>query len=257
MTTKIEYKPSEEFVTMLHPDSAAAEAFRTLRTNLSLRNFDKELKLINVISSTSKESKSTVTINLGYVYSNLNKKVLVIDMDLRLPSLHKKLRLKNKLGVTNVVARQCSFDEAVVKYAKNFDVLLAGTKTPYASEFVQSNTYSSFLNLCKENYDVVILDCPPINLVTDGMIVSTYCDGTIMCVGTNRVERKELEKARDLLKQFDVNVIGMVMTRVPVSRKHYGYEYGNYGYGGYGYGGHAYGQTSDQNKKHFLKIKKK
>lgn len=232
MTTKIEYKPNEELVTMLHPDSAASEAFRTLRTNLSLRNFDKELKLINIISSTAEESKSTTALNLGYVYSNLNKRVLVIDMDLRLPSLHKKLRLKNKIGVTNVVARQCTFDEAVIKYARNYDILLAGTKTPFASEFVQSNSYRNFLEVLKAKYDIIILDCPPINLITDGMIISTYCDGTILCVATNKVEKKELEQAKDQLKQFDVNVIGIVMTRVPISKKHYGKEYGSYGYYG-------------------------
>ena len=249
MTTKTEYKPSEELVTMLHPDSVAAESFRILRTNLSLRDFDKELKLINIISSINEESKSTVALNLAYVYSNLNKKVLVIDMDLRRPSIHKKIRLKNKLGVTNVVSKQCEFEEAVVRYAKNYDILLAGTKTPFASEFVQSKAYNSFLETCKENYDIVILDCPPINLVTDGMIVSTYCDGTIMCVASNRVEKKELEKAKDQLKQFDVNIIGIVMTRVPVSKKKYGYDYGGYGYG-YGYG---YGHESD--KKHSRKKK--
>ena len=245
--------PSDNLVTMLRPDSVAAEAFRILRTNLSLRDFDKELKLINVVSSVSEESKSTVALNLAYVYSNLNKRVLVIDMDLRRPSIHKKLRLKNKIGVTNVVAKQCTFEEAVIKFAKNYDVLLAGTKTPFASEFVQSKAYSDFLYACKEVYDIVILDCPPINLVTDGMIVSTYCDGTIMCVATNRAEKKELEKAKDQLKQFNVNVIGIVMTRVPISKKKYGYDYGySYGYG-YGYG---YGHEHHEKKKSFLSKKK-
>ena len=227
MTNQI--KPSDELVTMLQPDSAAAEAFRTLRTNLSLRDFDKELKVINVISSTAQESKSTTSLNLGYVYSQLNKKVLIIDMDLRLPSVHKKLGVKNKLGVTDVVARKCSFNEAVVHYTNKYDVLLAGTKTPFASEFVQSASYREFLRSCREHYDIIILDCPPINLVTDGMIVSTYCDGTILCVASNKVEKRELEHTRDQLKQFDVNVIGVVMTRMPVTKKYYSYDYG-YGY---------------------------
>ena len=225
-----EVKPSDNLITILQPDSIASEAFRQLRTNLSLRNFDKELKVINVTSANAKEGKSTVALNLGYVYSQLNKKVLIIDLDLRLPSLHKKLKLKNTCGVTNVVAKHCAFAQAVIHYAKNYDILLAGTKTPFASEFVQSQALSHFIDECRNYYDVIILDCPPINMVTDGMIISTLTDGTILCVASNHDEKADLEKAKDLLLQFKTNVIGIVMTRMPLNKKRYSYDYG-YGYG--------------------------
>lgn len=223
--------PSAELVTILQPESAVAEAYKTLRTNLSLKEFDKELKVINIISSTAQESKTTTALNLAYVYSQLGKNVLVIDMDLRLPTVHRKLRLKNKLGVTDVVARKCNFNDAVIHYAPHLDVLLSGTKTPYASEFVQSKTFKDFINACKNVYDVIIVDCPPISLVTDGMIISTYADGTILCIASGKSERKELERMKDQLNQFNVNVVGIVMTRMPISKKKY---YNDYGYG-YGY----------------------
>lgn len=229
MTTKL--TPGAELVTILQPESAVAEAYKTLRTNLSLKEFDKELKVINIISSTAQESKSTTTLNLAYVYSQLEKRVLVIDMDLRLASVHKKLKLKNKLGVTDVVTRKCKFSDAVIHYTSNLDVLLSGTKTPYASEFVQSKVFREFIEACKKGYDIVLIDCPPINLVTDGMIVSTCCDGTVLCVAHGKSERKELEHTKDQLKQFKVNVVGIVMTRMPISKKKY---YNDYGYG-YGY----------------------
>ena len=95
-------KPADNLITMLEPDSPAAEAFRTLRTNLTLRDFDKKLKVINVISTNAQESKSTTVLNLAYVYSQLGKKVLVIDLDLRLPSIHKKLNLRNKNGLSDI-----------------------------------------------------------------------------------------------------------------------------------------------------------
>ena len=82
-------------ITITEPDSAAAEAYRILRTNISLKDFDQKLKIINIISSNAQESKSTTALNLAYVYSQLGKKTLVIDLDLRLPSLHKKLKIKN------------------------------------------------------------------------------------------------------------------------------------------------------------------
>lgn len=238
-----DFKPSDELVTMLQPDSAASEAFRTLRTNLSLRDFDQELKVINIISAVARESKSTTILNLGYTYSLLKKKVLIIDLDLRLSSLHKKLKIKNTQGVTDVVAKKCSFEEAVIHYTIDYDILLSGTKTPFSVEFVQSQAFKDFLQECRNKYDIVLIDCPPINVVADGMIVSTYCDGTIFCVGSNKSERKDLEYAREQLKQFNVNVLGIVMTRMPVSKKYYSYDskYG-YGYGKYGYG---YGYRSN------------
>ena len=222
-------KPSKELVTIYEPESAAAEAFRTLRTNLSLRNFDKELKVINIISASSKEAKTTTALNLAYVYSQLGKSVLVIDSDLRLPSVHKKLNIKNGNGLTNVVSGTCKFEDAVVSYTKRLDVLPSGTKIPFSSELVQSKRYKDLIEGCKQRYDIVIIDCPPINLVTDAMIISTYTDGTVMIVASNQVEKKELEHTKDLLNQFNVNVVGIVMTKMPIQKKYYNYDYG-YGY---------------------------
>ena len=227
MTDKI--KPSAEFVTLLDPNSIASEAYKTLRTNISLRSFDSEIKTINVISSTAAESKSTTAINLGYVYSQLKKNVLVIDMDLRKPTLHKKLEIKNKLGIIDIATNRCKFEDAVIHYAPHYDVLPAGSKTPFASEFIQSSSFKRFIEACKKQYDMVIIDCPPINLVSDGIILSTYTDGTILCVGSGKVEKKELQRAKDQLSQFDVNILGIVMTRMPLEKKGYGYGYG-YGY---------------------------
>ncbi len=228
MTTS--FKPTQSMITITEPDSAAAEAYRILRTNISLKDFDQKLKIINVISSNAQESKSTTALNLAYVYSQLGKKTLVIDLDLRLPSLHKKLKIKNKYGISDVVSKNVTFAEAVVHYAPKMDILLSGTKNPFASEFIQSKSFKSLLEALRQAYDMVIIDCPPVGLVTDGIIASTLCDGTIVCVASGNNDKKDLERTRDLLKQFDVNILGIVMTRVPVGKKYYG-RYGNYGYG--------------------------
>ena len=237
-------KPSDNLITLLEPDSAAAEAFRILRTNISLKDFDSKLKVINVISSLAQESKSTTVLNLAYVFSQLGRKVLVMDLDLRLPSLHKKLRLKNKNGITDVIAKTVGFNEAVIHYTQNMDVLLSGTRNPYASEFIQSKAFANTLDELKEKYDMIFIDCPPVGLVTDGVITSTLCDGTIICIASGMNDKKDLEKMRDLIEQFNVNVLGIVMTRMPMVKKYYS-KYGNkYGYG-YGY----YGQKEDKSSK--------
>lgn len=234
-------KPSDNLITLIDPENVASEAFRILRTNISLKDFDSKLKVINVISSTAQESKSTIVLNLGYVFSQLGKKVLIMDLDLRLPSIHKKLRLKNKNGISDVIAKNVDFNNAVIHYTSKMDVILSGTKNPYASEMIQSKTFSNILDGLKEQYDLIIIDCPPVGLVTDGVITSTLCDGTILCVASGKNDKRDLEKTRDLLKQFDVNILGIVMTRMPVEKKYYN----KYGYNKYGYG---YG-SSDRKKK--------
>ena len=219
-------KPADNLITMLEPDSPAAEAFRTLRTNLTLRDFDKKLKVINVISTNTQESKSTTVLNLAYVYSQLGKKVLVIDLDLRLPSIHKKLNLRNKNGLSDILSGQVSITEAMVHVTENMDVILAGTKIPFAAEFIQSRMLKEFINGLKEKYSLILLDCPPVGLVTDGVIASNLADGTILCLASGKNDVKDLEKTKDLLEQMNVNILGIVMTRMPMTKKYYDYSYG-------------------------------
>ena len=219
-------KPADNLITMLEPDSPAAEAFRTLRTNLTLRDFDKKLKVINVISTNAQESNSTTVLNLAYVYSQLGKKVLVIDLDLRLPSIHKKLNLRNKNGLSDILSGQVSITEAMVHVTENMDVILAGTKIPFAAEFIQSRMLKEFINGLKEKYSLILLDCPPVGLVTDGVIASNLADGTILCLASGKNDVKDLEKTKDLLEQMNVNILGIVMTRMPMTKKYYDYSYG-------------------------------
>lgn len=227
------YRPADALITINDPESAVAEAYRILRTNISLKDFDHKLKVINIISSNTQESKSTTALNLAYVFSRLKKKVLIMDLDLRAPSLHRKLLLKNGHGVTDVIAGNASLEEALVHYAEDLDVLFSGTRNPYASELIQSKVFRELLDRLREAYDLIIIDCPPVGLVTDGVITSTMCDGTILCVASGKNERRQLERTRDLLKQFDVNILGIVMTRMPVSKRYYGGYYGKKGYGAY------------------------
>lgn len=245
-------KPSDNLITLIEPENVASEAFRILRTNISLKDFDEKLKVINVISTAAKESKSTTVLNLGYVFSQLGKKVLIMDLDLRLPSIHKKLKMKNKNGITDVIAKNIDFNEAVIHYTSKMDIILSGTRNPYASELIQSKAFANVLEQLKERYDMIIIDCPPVGLVTDGVITSTLCDGTIMCVAAGMNDKKDLEKTKDLIEQFNVNILGIVMTRMPVGKKYYskyGYRYG-YGYGrGYGYGYYGSSKKKKKDKK--------
>ena len=184
-------KPSDNLITLIEPESVTSEAFRILRTNISLKDFDSKLKVINVISTAAQESKSTTVLNLGYVFSQLGKKVLILDLDLRLPSIHKKLRLKNKHGITDVIAKTVDFNDAVIHYTQKMDVILSGTRNPYASEFIQSKAFENTLTELRNQYDMIFIDCPPVGLVTDGVIASTLCDGTIMCIAAGKNDKND------------------------------------------------------------------
>ncbi|MSA70584.1 CpsD/CapB family tyrosine-protein kinase [Holdemania massiliensis] len=218
----------DELITLTDPDAPAAEAYRTLRTNILMRNFDKDMKVINIISTTAQEGKSTCVLNLAMVYAQLQKKVLVIDLDLRMPTIHKKLKLKNKKGISDIIGHQAEFDEVVLQPYENVDVITAGTKIPFASEFIQSKALKEFIDNKRREYDLVLLDCPPVGLVTDGVVAASYCDGTILVCASNRNDRKELLRVKDQLEQTQINVVGIVMTMMPVQRKYYssyGYRY--------------------------------
>ena len=218
----------DELITLTDPDAPASEAYRTLRTNILMRNFDKDMKVINIISTTAQEGKSTCVLNLAMVYAQLQKKVLVIDLDLRMPTIHKKLKLKNKKGISDIIGHQAEFEEVVLQPYENVDVITAGTKIPFASEFIQSNALKEFIDERRNEYDLILLDCPPVGLVTDGVVAANYCDGTILVCASNRNDRKELLRVKDQLEQTQVNVIGIVMTMMPVQKKYYnsyGYRY--------------------------------
>ena len=106
----------DELITLIDPDAPASEAYRTLRTNILMRNFDRDMKVINIISTTAQEGKSTCVLNLAMVYAQLQKKVLVIDLDLRMPTIHKKLKLKNKKGISDIIGHQAEFEEVVLQH---------------------------------------------------------------------------------------------------------------------------------------------
>ena len=217
-------------VCLTAPDSVGAEAYRTLRTNITMRGLGKPVQLINIISANAQEAKTTTAVNLAIVYAQLGKKVLLIDLDLRLASIHKKLGIKNISGITDVVTNNRKFEDVVIHHMDNLDVLLSGVKIDFTSELVQSAALRDFLESMKNIYDVIIVDCPPVNLVTDGLIASTYCDGTLMCIASGYDEKRELEKAKEALENVGANVLGVVMTRMPEGKKYYSYKY-KYGYG--------------------------
>lgn len=231
---KIYVNPNEVNLKIVNdPTSVVSESIRMIRTNL---NFS-DLKLINVTSTVPSEGKSEVISNLALSFAMLDKKVLVVDCDLRKPKVHKNFGLTRKRGVSDLVLAKGKhhFKEAIQTYEDpskkvSIDILTAGSKISNPSELINNKGFAELLKDLKENYDLVLVDCPPISSLTDGVLVSKLCDGTVYVIESERTDHQVIESCIEELKNNKAFVLGAILTKVNIKRqkKLYGYKYDYY-----------------------------
>ncbi len=191
--------------------SLSMEAYRSLRTSIQYSGIDTELKSLVVTSSIPGEGKSTVAANLAKSFSEMNKKVLLIDADLRKPTIHKKLQLSNQVGLSDLIVQKLSPSEVIQKVEDQFDVLTAGKIPPNPAELVGSEKMSQLLSYLKETYDYIIIDTPPVLSVTDPQLLALKADGTLMVIREGKARQKLILNAYKELKKLNINVIGSIL----------------------------------------------
>ena len=221
---------------------AASEAYKLLRTNLLFSLPEKHCHIIGVTSSVRGEGKSTTSVNLSYTIAQSGKRVLLIDADMRLPSVAIKLDLKGAPGLSNLIAglrseRSCLRQS---NQMENWYILPAGDIPPNPSELLGSEKMHALLQHYEEIFDVIIIDLPPVNIVADALVISKWADGLICVVRQNYTDRRALSDCMYQIQKLGSHFLGFVMTDAVVGEtgyKSYG-KYGKkYGYGyGYGYG---------------------
>lgn len=209
------------------PKSVTAEAFRTLRTNIQYASFDKEVRRLLVTSSGPKEGKSTTAANLALSISETGKSVLLLDCDLRRPSLHKKFNISNQVGITNFLLGEVNFEQAIKIYRNKLFIMTAGIIPPNPSEMLSSNKLRDFLQRVSQQFDMVIIDSPPVMAVTDAQILSTITDGVILVVASGETEKAMAIKAKESLKKVNANILGVVLNKFKEKNSR-GYHYGYY-----------------------------
>lgn len=214
------------FIVEKEPKSIAAESYRTLRTNIQYSSFDKEYKVIMVTSSEPGEGKSTTAGNLALCLAQGDKKVILIDCDLRKPSIHKKFKISNVVGLSDVIVGKEELVTALHRYNKNLVILTSGKIPPNPSEMLSSKAMTALIENLKENFDYIILDTPPVQAVTDSQILSTKADGTILVVRAEKTKKDSVENAIGLLNKVNANIIGTVLNGVDNGRNKYYYYYG-------------------------------
>lgn len=216
--------------------SVFSEAFRSIRTNLQFLPQNESSRIISVTSSVSGEGKTTIVAKLGEIISQTNKKVIVLDLDLRKASVHKEFDLPNNIGMSNYLTGQNSLTEVIKKTSNDFvDVITTGPLPPNPSELILNENMKNILDELKKSYDYILIDTPPVGLITDALILMNYSDITFTIVRANYTRKEFIKNLDRLAKEHSHNHVGMILNGVEIGDK-YGYGYGvSYGYG-YGNG---------------------
>jgi capsular exopolysaccharide synthesis family protein len=214
-------------ITHNNPKSPISEQYRTIRTNIQFASVDKEFRTLMVTSSGPGEGKSTTAANLGVVLAQQGKRVLLIDGDLRKPTVHYTFKVSNIYGVTNVLTRQMPLKDTVVKTnIPDLDVLPSGPVPPNPSELIDSKSMDNLIEEAQSMYDYILFDTPPVLAVTDGQLLSNKVDGVILVVSSGKTEIEAAVKARDLLMHAKAKLIGTVLNAKDISNDNYYYYYG-------------------------------
>lgn len=232
-------KVGNALITVLRPKSRTAEAYRSVRTALYFSTSGEVNKIVQVTSPVAGDGKSTLAGNLAVAIANSGKRVLLVDADLRRPTVHKVFGLGNKNGVSTVVSGACQLHDATHDTeVENLHILTCGPRPDNPSEMLLSPEFEQLLEYVRTAFDFVVIDSPPILAVTDPASVAARADGVIVTLRLAKRSRDLAKRAVDQLQNVGANILGVVVNGVD-SVESYGYR--SYSYGGYGYGGYGQG----------------
>ena len=208
----------------------STEAFNTIRTNLRFsRTSENEASVIAITSSTPNDGKSYVAINTAYSLAKSGLKVLLMDGDLRKPTIAKKLNMKNVQGLTELILGMAKFKDVIVKnvFNESLDILMSGTIPPNPSELLSSDEMKDIVRNLKSKYDYIIVDMPPVESVIDTIALAEVLDGVVMVVRHNLTRRSTLKESLRQLDFAGIKILGFVYNGYEIENRYY---YNNYSY---------------------------
>ncbi|WP_243293030.1 CpsD/CapB family tyrosine-protein kinase [Bacillus sp. FJAT-47783] len=222
------FKRNERSIITAHqPKSPVSEQYRTIRTNIQFSSVDQDIRSILVTSAGPGEGKSTTTANLAVVFAQQGKRVLLIDADLRKPTVHYTFRVENIYGLTNVLTKQASLQEAIQRCeVDNLDILTSGPIPPNPAELLSSKQMHELLEELYAIYDLVIFDTPPILAVADAQILTNHVDGSILVAWSGKTEQEPAQKAKEALSAGKGKLLGVVLNGKKHKDTQYYYYYG-------------------------------
>jgi len=220
-------KEAVELVTQVRPQSQMAESYRALRTSLLLSSLGAPPKIIMVTSALPQEGKTTTSINTAVVLAQKGVRVLLIDADLRRPSIHKTLGMGPRSGLSNILTGSSTIEQAITRSSilPNLFVLPSGTPPPNPAELLASSNMRDALNKMREQYDHIVIDTPPSLSVTDAVVLSPRADAVMLVIRSGQTTKQALRRSRDVLTQVNARLIGVLLNAVDLSSPDYYYYY--------------------------------
>ena len=202
-------------ITLTDPQSTISEAYRTLRTNLSFYSLDNPLRSLVVTSPAVSEDKGESVANLAVTMAQSGRKTLLIDCDLRRPVLHDFFGLSNDDGLTNMILNDAETPPLQPTSVENLSLLASGPKPPNPADLLGSKKVDQLIISMTERFDFVLFNAPPVVAVTDATILGAKVDGVLLVITAGKTRRDHAEKAKEMLEQAHVRVVGVALTNAP------------------------------------------
>jgi capsular exopolysaccharide synthesis family protein len=210
--------------------SVASEALRLIRTNLDFIATESKSKVIVVTSTVPSEGKTTIATNLAAVFGASDKKCIVLSLDMRRPMLHKVFSLTNKIGMSTVLSKSSALKEVIWEHKKinNLDIITSGPIPPNPSELMQAGKIEEIINELREEYDYIVIDSPPMGLVTDSLLLMKQADISLVVFRSEFSEKEYIKSLEEIASSYNINNVGLVLNGVKpknMSQSFFKYSY--------------------------------
>lgn len=204
-----------DLITLTDPRSPISEAYRTLRTNLSFYSLDNPLRSLVVTSPAPNEGKSTTIANLAVTIAQSGRRTILVDCDLRRPSLHDLFGLKAEPGFTDLVLADSMELPLQATGIENLWLLAAGAKPPNPADLLGAKKVDQIIARLQEEADMVLFDAPPVMAVTDAAVLGAKVDGVLLVIQAGKTKRDHAERAKETLEKARVRIVGATLTNAP------------------------------------------
>lgn len=214
-------------ISQTHPQSPITESYRTIRTNIQFASVVDDTRVILTTSTAPGEGKTSTATNLAIVSATAGKRVLLIDADMRKPQVHQRFQVSNLYGLSTVLIKERTLDDCILRSdIENLSLLTSGPIPPNPAEILSSRTFADLVTSLHDEYDLIIMDSPPVLSVSDTLNLTRIADGVLFVIDSQKTHRTHVKRAIQSLEQVEARILGVVLNRVKRKKgESYYYDY--------------------------------